>query len=162
MRQKTLKMGKIIHNGIKEYPKLYRMWYNMRARCKYKSTDSYERYGGRGINVCIEWKTSFAKFKDFALTRGYKDCLIIDRINNDGNYEPSNIRFVDAKTSCLNRSCRKDSVTKITGIRYRKNNNLKSRYSAIVWKDGKDINIGSFPDIESAIQKRKEYINGTK
>jgi hypothetical protein len=61
----------------------------MKSRC-YRETDvAYERYGGRGIKVCEEWKDDFAAFRDWALQNGYNDTLTIDRIDNDGNYEPS-------------------------------------------------------------------------
>lgn len=151
-------MGKIKHNGCKEHPKLYSMWLNMKARCKYKCTDSYERYGGRGIKVCHEWENDFIKFRDFALANGYEFGLIIDRINNNGNYEESNIRFVNAQQSSLNRSTRSDSITGVLGVRYRERNTELSKYTAVVWIDGKDVNVGSFPTLEQAQIAREKYI----
>ncbi|OJX38851.1 MAG: hypothetical protein BGO78_11550 [Chloroflexi bacterium 44-23] len=79
----------------------------MRRRCHSRSDRAYQRYGGRGINICKEWdnlENGFHNFHNWAMNNGYADNLSIDRIDNDGNYEPSNCRWVDAKTQCNNRS----------------------------------------------------------
>ena len=75
--------------------KLYRTWQGMRNRCYRKSNKYYYNYGGRGICVCDTWKNSFEAFRDWALSNGYDDRLMLDRIDNDGNYEPNNCRWVD-------------------------------------------------------------------
>jgi hypothetical protein len=63
-------------------------------------------YGGRGIKVCDEWKNSYENFREWALSNGYADNLTLDRINPNGNYEPSNCRWATAKTQGNNRrSC---------------------------------------------------------
>ncbi|KKL50919.1 hypothetical protein LCGC14_2300660, partial [marine sediment metagenome] len=68
---------------------------------------SYKNYGGRGISICDRWKDSFKNFyKDVIV--GYFDGLTIDRIDNDGNYEPSNIRFVTVKANNNNRRKRRN------------------------------------------------------
>jgi hypothetical protein len=69
-------------------------WYGMRKRCYNPNCKGYKRYGGRGISVCNEWKSSFVAFREFALANGYKEGLSINRIDNDGNYEPSNCEFI--------------------------------------------------------------------
>jgi hypothetical protein len=83
--------------------RLFRIWRGMINRCKYKSLDRYEKYGGRGIKVCERWATSFENFmSDTAPYPGVP--YQIDRIDNDGNYEPSNCRWVLPKDNCRNRS----------------------------------------------------------
>jgi len=76
--------------------RLYRIWKGMRSRCNNPNLPKYNRYGGRGITVCDEWN-SFTSFYRWVQTINYNDELQLDRINNDGNYEPSNCRFVTIK-----------------------------------------------------------------
>ncbi len=74
------------------YSRLYRIWTLMNQRCTNQRLAYYERYGGRDIQVCDEWKT-FEVFADWAMKNGYKDDLSIDRINVNGNYEPENCKW---------------------------------------------------------------------
>ena len=73
--------------------KLYSRWTNMKDRCNNPHNISYPNYGGRGIQVCEEWQHDFQAFFDWAMANGYREDLTLDRINNDGNYEPSNCRW---------------------------------------------------------------------
>ena len=77
-------------HGLRNHP-LYVVWVDMRRRCDNKTNSRYKDYGGRGITICEEWY-DFKKFYDWAIA-GYKKGLSLDRINNDGNYEPSNCRW---------------------------------------------------------------------
>lgn len=82
--------------------RLYRVWVNMRVRCNDRSNKDFNHYGGRGITVCAQW-LDFSKFQEWALSNGYDDKLTIDRIDNDGNYEPDNCRWVTMKVQAGNR-----------------------------------------------------------
>ena len=98
----------------REPKRLYSIWSNMKTRCYNKNTECYSRYGGRGITVCDEWK-KFEAFRDWALSNGYSDDLTIDRIDNDGNYEPSNCRWVTRKENM--RNCSYNHYIEIMGMR---------------------------------------------
>lgn len=82
--------------------KLYRVWISMRSRCINKKLKVYKYYGGRGIKVCEEWN-NFQVFESWAKNNGYKIGLQIDRINNNGNYNPLNCRFITALVNSINR-----------------------------------------------------------
>lgn len=93
--------GQVTHGQTKT--KLYYVWNSMRMRCRNPKTDNYHNYGGRGITICDEWNQSFEPFYEWAISNGYKQGLTIDRINNDGNYEPSNCRWSTWKQQANNR-----------------------------------------------------------
>ena len=76
--------------------RLYVIWCHMIERCENVNSTRYADYGGRGIRVCDEWK-DFAVFRDWAVENGYSSELSIDRLNNDGDYEPSNCKWSTRK-----------------------------------------------------------------
>lgn len=82
--------------------RLYNIWHTMNQRCYYDKHIGWKFYGGRGITVCNEWKR-FEPFMEWSLSNGYDSHLTIDRIDSDGDYEPSNCRWVTHKVQQNNR-----------------------------------------------------------
>lgn len=92
--------ARVSHNMSKT--RLYHIWNGMIGRCYRRGHNTYENYGGRGISICDEWREDFLVFREWALSHGYADNLTIDRIDNDGNYEPSNCRWVTVSVQNAN------------------------------------------------------------
>lgn len=85
------------HNNLPKHgmsgTRLWTIWCGMKSRCYYPKNIAFKNYGDRGIRVCPEWVDNFLAFHEWALKNGYADNLTIDRINCDGNYEPSNCKW---------------------------------------------------------------------
>lgn len=93
----------ITHN--RSYHPIFPVWAQMIHRCEKPNQNSYPLYGGRGIKVCERWHDVNNFIEDMYPT--YIKGLVIDRINNDGNYEPSNCRWVTQKENSNNRRSNK-------------------------------------------------------
>lgn len=76
------------------YTKLYKVYFSMKQRCLNPKNKAFAYYGGRGIKICNEWIEDYTNFYNWAIANGYKKGLSIDRIDVDGNYEPSNCRWI--------------------------------------------------------------------
>lgn len=81
---------------------LYGRWNMMKQRCFNPNNNKYKNYGGRGIKVCEEW-LDYHAFKKWSLENGFEEHLTIDRINTNGDYEPSNCRWTDYKEQANNK-----------------------------------------------------------
>ncbi len=104
-------------------------WKNMRQRCNNPNFTYYRNYGGRGIRICDEW-SDYAAFEKWALANGYNDSLTLDRIDTNGNYEPSNCRWATMKTQANNK--RNNRLITING----------KTQTASQWADELGVNYG--------------------
>lgn len=137
------------------HTRLHEVWHSMKNRCKNPSHVAYSDYGGRGIKVCEEWQ-DFIPFMEWALNNGYSDELTIDRIDVNGDYEPTNCRWATMKEQGNNR--RNNRRVTYHGISYTiselsdKTNIPYSKLSKIVKSDG---------DIETIIDETaaKYYVH---
>lgn len=92
-------------SGKKHHP-LYRKWASIKERCTNPNYKFWDRYGGRGITLCDEWINNPKAFYEFMGEKPFEKAEI-DRIDNDGNYEPSNVRWSNRKENCRNTSARR-------------------------------------------------------
>lgn len=121
--------GNYIH-GLSGHP-LYSIWLCMRQRCYYKKHNRYQNYGGRGIIVCDKWIDTPVEFIDWALRKGWKKGLQIDRENNNGNY------------------CSRRAVT---------TNTPQHQWTAYIYINRLRKHIGCFLSAYAAAIERDEYI----
>ena len=77
-------------------PRLQRVLSHMHYRCTNEGSENWKWYGGKGIRVCDEWRSYFP-FREWALANGYRPGLVLDRIDSDKDYEPSNCRWVTSE-----------------------------------------------------------------
>jgi hypothetical protein len=90
----------------------------IKQRCLNKNNKAYHNYGGRGISLHPEWQNDYAKMIDYILSIGYTDELTIDRIDNNGNYEPGNLRMATrAEQNRNSRACKLTELD-VKEIRY--------------------------------------------
>lgn len=96
--------------------RLHRIWSNMKQRCANPNKRDFKYYGARGISVCEEWRQDFWNFYHWAMLNGYKDGLTIERVDYDGNYEPSNCKWIKATEQ--QRNMRTNRVFEVFGRRF--------------------------------------------
>ena len=95
--------------------RLYTIWCDMKQRCLNKNQKVFKHYGERKISICDEWKNNFNSFYNWAIRNGYADNLTIDRIDVDGNYEPSNCRWATMQQQ--RRNTRSNVFVEINGVK---------------------------------------------
>jgi hypothetical protein len=150
-------------HGLSHHP-LYRVYASMIQRCYNENNPGYKNYGGRGIEVCDAWKNDPGLFLDYIerLPNFGEDGYSIDRINNDGNYEPGNLRWADRfiqannKRPPKNNSNNRNGETPITPLRMPLE--LKERAKKQAEREGKTLSQYIFSIIEADLVI-SEFIN---
>ena len=92
--------------------RLYNIWCSMKQRCYNPNYLEFKYWGGKGVQICEEWRNDFGKFYDWAINNGYRDDLSIDRINGNLNYCPENCRWATAKEQANNQNKPKHHLIK--------------------------------------------------
>ena len=128
----------------------YKTWKRMRGRCFLKSNPKYAIYGGRGITICERWDNFENFITDLGLRPSAKHSL--DRIDVNGNYEPSNCRWTTATIQARNQNKRKDNTSGCRGVSFDRKRNMWNSYIHV---SRKMIRLGFYSDVEEAISARK-------
>ena len=133
-------------HGYTKHP-LYEVWDNMKQRCYNENNKRYGNYGARGIVICNEWKNSAGTFIEWALPL-WKEGLEIDRIDNDGNYEPNNCRFITSLENNQNTQLlRRTNTSGYRGVSY---DNDRKKWAAEITVNSKRKHLGRFDSIKKA------------
>lgn len=137
----------------KKIHKLYGTWAKMRQRCENPNFKNYSYYGGRGITVCDRWQPENNGFANFLEDMGEKPTPkhSIDRIDNDGNYEPSNCRWATMTEQSHNRRMNSKNTSGVTGIYWHKK---AQKWEAAITVNYKKIYLGIFETKEEAVKAR--------
>jgi DNA-directed RNA polymerase subunit RPC12/RpoP len=136
--------------------KLYSTLVHMKQRCYDSNVESFKYYGARGIKICEEWKNSYQSFKEWALSNGYEEHLSIDRINNDGDYEPSNCRWATKETQA--RNTRKLIKTNTSGYRGVSEDKKHGGFKAGIKASGKTTYLGKYKTAKEAGRAYDDYV----
>lgn len=137
--------------------KIYNCYLDMRARCYDPKLRNYNHYGGRGISVCEEWMdhmNGFENFVKWSMANGFNETLSIDRIDNDGGYNPHNCRWTTRRIQNINKRPSTQNTSGYVGIR---KHNITGWYGSVK-VDNKDHYTGWSKDIMEAVKMRNDYI----
>ena len=145
------------HN--KSNTKIYRVWASMKNRCLNKNDKRFNDYGGRGIKLYNKWIYDFESFYQYVSNlQGFNEMdangnrMSLDRKNNNGNYEPKNIKWSSAIDQSLNSRLRMDNKSGHKGISFHKQSN---KWMVFINHNRKRKYIGLFESITDAIHARK-------
>lgn len=145
------KPAKHKRHGGNKYLLEYRSWISMIDRCTNPNHPYFDYYNKRNIIICEQWRNSFEAFlKDMGARPSIKHS--IERIDNDGNYEPENCKWGTKTEQSRNQRLRKDNTSGVRGVCWHKN---MSKWEAVIRVDKKRIYLGSFDTLEKAANARR-------
>lgn len=137
--------------------KIYVDWKSMKGRCCDKNKLGYKDYGGRGITICEQWMNSFLSYYEFVSklpnygVKGYT----LDRIENNGNYEPNNVKYSTKSEQAFNRRISTTGTSKFRGVSWHKN---AKKWVTHITIGGKKQHVGLFTSELEASNAYKEAL----
>jgi hypothetical protein len=128
---------------------VYDCWWNLVSRCTNINDDQYPEYGGRGIKVHPEWLSSFESFYKYVGDR--PSGMSLDRIDNDGNYEPGNVRWATRSQQSVNTRKRKGTKSQFRGVSW---DSSVGKWWVEISRNNKTYRLGRF---DSELEASKAY-----
>ena len=141
------------------------LWKRLRQSCLNEVSPKYKDYGARGISMYKPWQEDFLSFHNYVvalpgyndLKRGTPGWVALDRIDNDGNYEPGNLRW--SADHSLHRANSRSRPIKGKGVHYNKNPRAKNKWLAYVDLAGRKRTwLGSYATEQLALEARAKYL----
>lgn len=150
------KVIKFVGENRHKHP-LYKLYHGMLDRCRNPNNTHFKYYGGRGIQVCERWQGPKG-FTHFLEDMGERpQGLTLDRIDNNGNYEPGNVRWATRKQQIANTRIPTTNTSGVKGVHLYK---ATGKWSAYIYKDRKRKHLGYFSTKIEAM-KARERAEGT-
>lgn len=135
----------------------YKSWQSMKSRCLNPKATGYEYWGGRGIKICDRWLNSF---ENFLADMGKRpEGATLNRIDNDGNYEPQNCKWSFISEQQLNKRIQKNNRSGYKHIHYIDSEQRKKKWVVSISYNGKQHNIGRYTTLDEAIIARDTFYN---
>ena len=139
--------------------KLYNRWKGAKARCYNPNKNSYKNYGGRGIKMYKAWINNPDLYIAYigSLPNCLREGYTLDRVHNDFDYEPMNLRWATVSEQNTNQRTRTDNSSGVKGV---SKINGTDRWVAKLYKQGKLIKSFTGNSMDKVIAKREDYYNG--
>lgn len=147
-----MKKTRIEHGMRKAKLPEYGIWIGIKKRCYNENERVYGYYGGRGITMCDRWLNNFPSFLEDMGYRPSKEHSV-ERIDGNGNYEPSNCKWATRSEQMINRRTFKNNTSGFRGVSFHKR---YSKWRVVINVDGKPKQIGEYKDFEEAKKARIE------
>lgn len=134
----------------RKYPLEYNSWHGMFERCTNPNNEYFKDYGNRNITICERWKNSFEAFLEDMGPRPSIE-YSLERIDNDGNYEPINCKWGTKTEQSRNQRIRKDNTSGVRGVCWHKRD---AKWEVVIKVNKKRVHLGNFDNFEEAVKAR--------